>query len=156
GGRGLAMHNAADYGVAPPPQLEIDKKIVELNNVAVSGAPTDTVEAAGTDAATPRLAVNNAGTGDAGHNNEGDDNVAWHMLPEGVVCADISDLPAWATCLDDGLAAGYPGQNVIVFELPAALAAESTVFFDYDLTIREDTSVSTELTNTASIASFTA
>jgi uncharacterized repeat protein (TIGR01451 family) len=149
----LALRDSANFGVAPAAQVALTKGVTRINGVAVPGAPSTAVTGKEGDQVDFSLTASNIGTAANGTNVPVDNLVTWDALPAGITCANVSLItPASGTCTDDflGSLSGLSWRQVG----PVAAGSAEPVL-TYRVTLPQHLSVSSILSNNASVVSFT-
>ncbi len=150
-GVALALRDQANYTVTTP-TAALTKQITAVNGTTITGGENSAsvVEGSYVDFA---LTPNNTGTVYSENSY-----TVWDALPSGVTCAAITLINLGGTCTDNysGLSGTYAGDSAIIWTTSSTvLPGASNAPLTYRLTIPAGTSVSTTLTNNASIATFT-
>ena len=122
--------------------LDLDKGVIELNSVAVPGAPADGITVQEADVVTYQLNITNSGTEPAL------DTTVRDVLPTGITCADVSSITGGGAC--------DAGNNWIAWEVADNLdvPAGGSVQLTYDVTVPLGTSAGASLVNTAGVRTY--
>ena len=122
--------------------LDLDKGVIELNNVAVPGAPADGITVQEADVVTYQLNITNSGTEPAL------DTTVRDVLPTGITCADVSAITNGGSC--------DVANDWIEWEVADNLdiAAGGSLQLTYDVTVPVGTSAGASLVNTAGVRTY--
>jgi fimbrial isopeptide formation D2 family protein/uncharacterized repeat protein (TIGR01451 family) len=121
------------------PEVAIVKGVIEVDGVAVPGAPADGVQIQGGDVVTYQVTVSNTGGVDADATSVRD------VLPPGITCAEVSNVTAPGAC--------SAGDDWIQWD-GLTVPAGGSVTLTYDVTYPADTSASASFPNTAGVRSY--
>ncbi|WP_286346150.1 beta strand repeat-containing protein [Frondihabitans sucicola] len=154
-GQALSLRDRANFRVAPAPQLALAKTIVSDSTDPVAGPVTRATAREGS-VLGYRVDVSNVGTAAQGNDVQTDNVTVWDALPAGVTCAAVSAISNLGSCSDTpplGIVPSQSSASVIVWTIPT-IAASSDSAVTYTLTVPAGVSVSTSLTNQASVVAF--
>lgn len=133
------LRDQADAGWIEP-ELALVKGVIEVDGVAVPGAPADGVEIQAGDVVTYQVSVDNTGSLDA------DDVSVRDVLPTGITCTEVSAITGGGAC--------SVGNNWIQWD-GLTIAAAGSVDLTYDITYPTDTGAGETFDNTAGVRRYT-
>jgi large repetitive protein len=132
------LRDQADATWAEPEPV-LTKGVIEVDGVAVPGAPADGVEIQAGDVVTYRVAVSNGGSIDADATSVRD------VLPTGITCAEVSNVDSGGSC--------SVGNNWIQWD-GLTVAAAGSVNLTYDIAYPTDIAAGEDFDNTAGVRSY--
>lgn len=124
------------------PQLTLAKGVIEVDNVAVPGAPADNVLVQNGEVVTFQVRVSNSGGVEALSVDVRD------TLPPGIGCGQISAISNGGTCDAGNTWISWPAA------LGLTAPAGGSFTLTYDLTVPTGTAANTTLTNTAGVRTY--
>ncbi|HJQ02696.1 MAG TPA: hypothetical protein VJ851_13935, partial [Jatrophihabitans sp.] len=163
-GVATSLRDGVDFSIAAAPPIGLTKGVAGVNgSIPVNPANTDHVTVHEGDAVTFRVDASNQGSVANANNVDVSNFQLWDVLPAGIRCAQVSAISDSGTCTDPG-DAGQPTftnngmLSAIVWTGAAvpALPAGSSKTYNYTVTIPDGVSVTTDLTDTAAVRSYTA
>ena len=122
--------------------VDLDKGIIELNNVPVPGAPVNTQEVQAADLVTYQLELTNAGTEQANHVSVRD------VLPVGIGCTDVSAISNGGACDAVNGWIQWDTDDAI------SVAAGGSTALTYDVTVPSGVSAGAVYVNTAGVRTY--
>ncbi|MFL6163229.1 MAG: LPXTG cell wall anchor domain-containing protein [Jatrophihabitantaceae bacterium] len=156
-----SLRDGVDFSVAAAPPVGLTEGVASVNgSTPVNPADTDHLQVAEGDAVTFRIDASNTGSAADANDVPITGLTVWDVLPAGIGCAVVSAISDGGGCTDPGDPAqpsftGNTSKSAIVWSYGSALAAAATHTFDYTVTIPAGSSVSTVLTGTAAVRSYT-
>ena len=153
----LALRAQANYVTAPAPTISLAKGVTAVNGTAVSGSPAPSATVREGDAVDFSVSATNSGTSLLGNNFDEDTIVVWDALPAPITCAAVTLVSASGTCTDNypGFTGANAGLSAITWIVAGPIVAgASTNPLTYRVTVPTGVSVSSILTNNASVVSF--
>jgi fimbrial isopeptide formation D2 family protein/uncharacterized repeat protein (TIGR01451 family) len=121
------------------PELSLNKGVIDVDDVAVPGAPADGVEVQAGDVVTYQVAVTNGGSIGAEATSIRD------VLPTGITCSDVSAVSAPGAC---SAADGWIQWNGLT------IGAAGAVNLTYDVTIPNGVAAGAGFDNTAGVRRY--
>lgn len=158
-----SLRDLVNFQIAATPPIGLAKGVASVNgSTPVNPANTDHVTVHEGDSVVYRVDATNNGTAGNATNVDVSNLQLWDVLPAGVACAQVSAISDSGSCTNPG-DAGQPSftgngtLSAIVWTgaLVPALPAGSSKTYNYTVTIPTGTSVSSDLTNTAAVRSYT-
>jgi uncharacterized repeat protein (TIGR01451 family)/fimbrial isopeptide formation D2 family protein/LPXTG-motif cell wall-anchored protein len=158
-----SLRDLVNFQIAAAPPIGLTKGVASVNgSTPVNPANTDHVTVHEGDAVTFRVDASNQGSVANANNVDVSNLQLWDVLPAGIRCAQVSAISDSGNCTNPG-DAGQPSftnngtLSAIVWtgaSVPA-LAAGAAKTYNYTVTIPAGVSVSTDLSNTAAVRSYT-
>jgi len=155
-----SLRAGVDFSIAAAPPVGLTKGVASVNAGPAYPANTDHVQVAEGDSVVFRVDATNNGS--AGNANDVPITglTIWDVLPSGISCAAVSAVSDGGVCTNPS-DAGQPSfssngsRSAISWSYASALAPATGHTFSYTVTIPAGTSVSTVLTDTAAVRSYT-
>jgi large repetitive protein len=159
-GTAQSLRSGVDFSIAAAPPVGLTKGVASVNGGPANPANTDHVQVGEGDSVVFRVDATNNGTSANSNDVPITGLTVWDVLPPGIACAVVSAPSDGGSCTNPG----DPGQpsftsnasrSAISWSYGSALAPAASHTFTYTVTIPAGTSVSTVLTDTAAVRSYT-
>jgi large repetitive protein len=156
-----SLRDRVDFSIAAAPPVGLTKGVAGINgSTPVNPANTDHVQVAEGDAVSFRIDASNGGSAANANDVPITGLLLWDVLPSGISCAVVSAVSDGGSCTDPGDPGqpnftGNASKSAITWSYGSALAAGAGHTFDYTVTLPAGISVSTVLTDTAAVRSYT-